>query len=225
MCKSKDGNKEVSSSSAEKPLNLSLIFYPSGTGPYAVDTIDGKLMVKGWSRAKEFVFSDFNDKEKKVSYKFDDNDSLVDKILASDLNNKMKESLVSYLNIDEDIRNKKMIPYFIDIINDSLIILEFGIEKYKGKLTDVQYMEIKKMVSVLNQTYDWSKKESYDTWGCTLKIDNQIYYIDNKFTFTTPSKEELDRYPHLRSTPKEIKILIDYIIDLSPVPIKLYGFA
>jgi hypothetical protein len=161
-------------SRAEKSLNLSLIFYPSGPIPYSIiDTIiNGNIMLKeGWRNSM-----------------------------------------------------KRRIEYSIDIINDILIIIDHGngmngYKEYRGKLTDDQYLEVKKMVSALNQIYDWSGNTAYDAWGCILTLNNQIYYQDNNYSMTD------DPHSFFRSTPKEIRLLIDYIVNLSPIPIKLNGFA
>lgn len=112
--------------------------------------------------------------------------------------------------------------YSIDMINDSLIIKlnnHMGKKEYRNKLTDNQISEIKRMTSALTQKYDWSSRFVKGGWGCTLKVDNQVYYEDNRFSFIPYSKEM-----NVESTPKEIKILIDFIVSLSPIPIELYGF-
>jgi hypothetical protein len=112
--------------------------------------------------------------------------------------------------------------YSIDIISDSLIIKQKHLEnkEYRGKITDNQYTEIKKMLSVLTQKYDRSKNFALDVWGCTLKVDNQVYYEDNHFSFVPRSKETGWQAP-----PEEVKLLIDFIVSLSPIPIELYGFS
>jgi hypothetical protein len=109
--------------------------------------------------------------------------------------------------------------YSIDIINDSLIIKNPNNKEYRGKLTNDQRVEIKQKISTLTEKYDWSDNRVKGGWGCILKIDNQVYYIDNGFTFDPRFK---DWGP---PTPEKIKDLIDYIVGLSPIPIKLYGFS
>jgi hypothetical protein len=115
------------------------------------------------------------------------------------------------------------IIYSVDIINDSLIIKKnnsIDNKEYNGKLTNNQYTAINKMISALTQKYDKSSNFALDVWGCTLKIDNQVYYEDNFFSFVPQSKETSWQAP-----PEEIKLLIDYIVSLSPIEIELYGFS
>jgi hypothetical protein len=115
------------------------------------------------------------------------------------------------------------IIYLIDIMNDSLIIKKnnsIDNKEYKGKLTDNQCTEIKKLTSVLTQKYDRSKNFVLGGWGCTLKVDNQIYYEDNFFSFQKSSN-----HANFQPLPEEIRLLIEYIVSLSPIPIELYGFS
>ena len=115
------------------------------------------------------------------------------------------------------------IRYSVDIIKDSLIVKKNYVgnkEKYRIKLTDNQCAEIKKMTFALNQKYDRSDNWANDVWGCTLKVDGQVYYVDNFFSFV-PQSKEMGWLP----PPEEIKLLIDYIVSLSPIPIELYGFS
>jgi hypothetical protein len=184
MCKSKDGNKEVSSSSAEKPLNLSLIFY-SGLGNKTPYTIDPSVI-------------------RNVEVYPNVNDSL---IISN--NNKFAE-------LSDSAIRESLIRYSFYIINDSLIIKNENLKEYV-KLTDDQYLEIEKMISVLNQKYDRTDNFDYATWGCVLKVDNQIYYQDNFF--------ELESYPNWGPPPipEEIRLLIVYILGLSPIPIVFFG--
>jgi hypothetical protein len=132
--------------------------------------------------------------------------------MKSDLN----VSLLFYPSMAE-----KDIRYFVDIINDSLIVKQksFDSKEYRGKLTDSQCTEIKKLFSALTQIYDRSNNFVLGGWGCTLKVDNQIYYEDKHFSFIPRSKETGWQAP-----PEEIKLLIDFIVNLSPIPIELYWF-
>ena len=135
------------------------------------------------------------------------------KEMESDLN----LLLLFYPSMSEDIR------YSVDIVNDSLIIKRYsiGVETAKRiKLTDEQCLEINKRISALTQKYDRSKNFVKGGWGCTLKVDNQIYYEDNFFSFV-PQSKEMGWIP----LPEEIKLLIDYIVSLSPIPIELYSFS
>jgi hypothetical protein len=137
-----------------------------------------------------------------------------------EMENDLNISLLFYPSMSiDDIR------YSIDIINDSLIIKKQIIDdkEYRGKLTSNQYMEIKKLASVLNQKHDRSDNIEiivWDVWGCTLKVGNQIYFKDIFFSFVPQSNEMGSQAP-----PQEIKLLIDYIVSLSPFPIELYGFS
>jgi hypothetical protein len=128
-------------------------------------------------------------------------------------------SLLFYPSMSiEDIR------YSINIISDSLIIKKYsiGVETAKRiKLIDEQCLEIKKMISVLTQKYDMSKNSVLGGWGCTLKIDNQVYYEDNFFSFVPISNKAMG----WQAPPKKIKLLIDYIVGLSPISIELYSFS
>ena len=121
----------------------------------------------------------------------------------------LKISLLFYPSIFsmDDIR------YSIDIVNDSITIKKQIIDnrEYRGKLTNDQCIEIKKLTSTLTQKYDRTEKIVKDEWGCTLRVDDQVYYEDSAFSFDTP--------------PGEVKSLIDYIVSLSPIPIELYGFS
>jgi hypothetical protein len=116
------------------------------------------------------------------------------------------------------------VVYSINIVNDSLTIKtnwRAGNKEYKGKLTNNQCLEIKNMISALTQKYDWSGRFALGSWGCMLKVDNQVYYEDNYFSFDSTRFERRG----LRSTPEEIKQLIDYIVGLSPIPIILFSFS
>jgi len=116
------------------------------------------------------------------------------------------------------------VKYSFDVINDSLTVKDYKFitradaEKehraYGVKLTDDQCMEISKRVSALKQECDKSGRVAKGGWGCTLKVDGQVYYKDNDFSLGE------QRYP----PPGEIKSLIDYIVSLSPIPIKLEGY-
>jgi hypothetical protein len=68
------------------------------------------------------------------------------------------------------------------------------------------------MVSALDLRYDftWCFAPGWPrSWGGTLIVENQIYFQTNCFVF------DLER-PRM---PPEIKLLIYYIADLSPIPI------
>jgi hypothetical protein len=163
-----------------------------------------------------------------------------------------KEGILSFFNKDL-LLGKVMLTYYINIVNDSLIVKHDGSEnpnevmnrvqesrlatkfddyknpsprEYKSKLTDEQYLEIKKRVSALTQKYDWSKNWHFHGWGFVLTVNGQIYYQDNFFELkkVQPPTKNSSRHPppHGPPTPEEIKLLIDYIVGLSPVPIDLY---
>jgi len=146
----------------------------------------------------------------------------------------LKISLFFYPSMaNEDIK------YSIDIVKDTLIVKNYyssvhlirsadgkggGIltdsKEYYGNLTELQCIEIKKLVSTLSQKYDRSKNFVKGGSGCTLTVDNQVYYEDNFFSFVPESKETSWLPP-----PEEIKSLIDYIVSLSPIPIELNSFS
>lgn len=137
-----------------------------------------------------------------------------------EMKNELNISLLFYPSMSID-----NIRYSIDIINDSLIIKKQIIDdkEYRGKLTSNQCMEIKKLTYMLNQKYDRTNNREIvvqDVWGCTLKVGSQIYFADNFFSFVPQSKTMGWQAP-----PEEIKLLIDYIVSLSPIPIELYGFS
>jgi hypothetical protein len=137
-------------------------------------------------------------------------------------NNEMKNELHISLLFSPSIFSIDDIRYSIDIVNDSLIVKKQIIDnnEYRGKLTSNQCAEIKKLISELNQRYDRSDRFRKGGWGCILKVSNQIYYEDNDFSFKPYSK-----YIDWQELPEEIKLLIDYIVSLSPIPIELYGFS
>jgi len=116
------------------------------------------------------------------------------------------------------------VKYSFDIIGDSLTVKDYEFitredkvyKAYKVKLTDDQCMELMKRVSALNQPCDKSGRIAKGGWGCTLKVDDQVYYKDNDISWMN----EKGRYP----PPGEIKSLIDYVVSLSPIPIKLEGY-
>ena len=140
-------------------------------------------------------------------------------------NKEMKSDLNLSLLFYPSMSKEYDIRYSIDIINDSLIVKRqdnIYNKEYSGKLTDNQCTEIKKMTSLLTQKYDRSNSDwvRNGVWGCTLKVDNQVYYEDNFFSFV-PQSKEMGWLP----PPEEIKLLIDYIVSLSPIEIELYGFS
>jgi hypothetical protein len=108
------------------------------------------------------------------------------------------------------------VDYSFDIIDDTLIVKNHT-KEYKVKLTDEQCLEINKRTSALTQKCDRSGNGAFDAWGCMLKIDDQIYYQDNEFSFTQPLVEYDWQF-----RPEEIILLIEYIVNLSPIPINLY---
>jgi hypothetical protein len=136
----------------------------------------------------------------------------------------MKEPSLNLSLLFYPSRATKSVIYSIDIINDSLIIKTSSRaadeEEYRGKLTNEQYSEIEKMISALTQKYDRTGFYARGTWGCTLEIDNQVYYEDYYFSLIPRSKEN-DPPP----IPEEIKLLINYIVNLSPILIVLFSFS
>ena len=142
------------------------------------------------------------------------------KEMKSDLN----LSLLFYPSMSiEDIR------YSLDIINDSLIVKRYDNidnKEHRGKLTDNQCTEIKKMTSALTQKFSRLDIFAKGGLGCTLKIDNQVFYEDNFFSFqrTLSEIQVFEDYSISYKIPEEIKSLIDYIVNLSPIPIDLYWF-
>ena len=82
---------------------------------------------------------------------------------------------------------------------------------HRSKLGEDQYSKVKEMLSESTQKYDRSNILSYGGWSCILKVDNQIHYHDNNFSFF-PDKRFDKRPP-----PEEITLLINYIVGLCPV--------
>jgi len=129
--------------------------------------------------------------------------------------------IVSKDTIDGNIIETLRYPYSIDIVNDSIIFTARKMLKnkeHRGKLTDEQLLEIKKMVSALNQKYEIPSERigPYDaSWLCILEIDNQVHYIHgacaDNYGFTMRNFSLM---------PKEIFLLFRYIVDLSPIRIK-----
>ncbi|MCL2261573.1 MAG: hypothetical protein FWC15_09515 [Fibromonadales bacterium] len=123
---------------------------------------------------------------------------------------------MSYDTIDGYAIKTILYPYSINIINDSIMIVarwKEGDEEYRGKLTDEQYSEILKKVSELNQKYDYYAGRSA-RWTCMLEIDNQVHYI---YRFCSHAYKF--SHPKLSPMPKEIELLFQYIVGLSPIPI------
>ncbi|MCL2283108.1 MAG: hypothetical protein FWC26_07305 [Fibromonadales bacterium] len=127
------------------------------------------------------------------------------------------------------IKGKIMIllyPYSIDIINDSIIIIarqggqrEKEDEEYRGKLTNDQYLEIKKMISSLKPKYDpYGRRGPFGGWTCILKVDNQILYEYKYCCLYHPFSK-----PEWPPMPEEIELLFKYIVGLSPFPITYSG--
>jgi hypothetical protein len=129
---------------------------------------------------------------------------------------------VSIDTIDGNVIKTLLYPYSIDIVDDSIIVTKrkmCGDEKcdreYRGKLTDEQHLKIKKLVSTLNLEYEIpSGYIGSGGWLCILEIDNQVHY-----------KHDCNGYPEFkdpdygRPMPKEILLLYQYIIGLSPIQI------
>jgi len=123
--------------------------------------------------------------------------------------------------------------YSIDITNTSLVIKTHHLvaknEYYRGKLTNDQYEKIRKLISALPQKYfQLDDRIMGDIWGCTLKINNQVWYQNELFNYVPESTEMQPpwtqrpppKYPD-PPPPKEFKALIDYIVSLSPISIEL----
>ena len=121
---------------------------------------------------------------------------------------------VSLDTIDGNVIETLQYPYSIDIVNDSIIFTRWKIfskKEYRGKLTDEQHLRIKNMASALNQKYNIGPQGPLGGWTCILEIDNQVHYkqraCDDNPEFSHPA------FP---SMPKEMVLLFQYIIDLSP---------
>jgi hypothetical protein len=127
---------------------------------------------------------------------------------------------VSKDTIDGNVIKTLLYPYSINIVNDSIIFtarkIRRGNKEYRGKLTDEQHSEIKKKVSELNQKYDYASRGPLGGWTCILEIDNQVHYIyrycSHAYKFSNPN-------PNFSPMPKEIELLFQYIVGLSPIPI------
>jgi len=117
--------------------------------------------------------------------------------------------------IDGNVIRTLLYPYSINIVNDSIIVTRrylFSDEEYRGKLTDEQHAEIKKMVSALSQKYEFPSEIALGGRTCILEIDNQVHY---KYEGQNSPLEFSD--PKYSSMPKEMKVLFQYIVDLSPI--------
>jgi hypothetical protein len=202
MCKSKEENKGASD--IKKSLDLSLYFFPSwGGAPFSFDTITGDLVSSVY-----------------IPNTIRRNPNLT----PINIMTIQKKGISSYYFNKDNLLFSEMIPYYIGIFNDNLIVRRQGriyhdfSSEYNGKLTDEQYLEIEKKVSALTKKYDRSKNYGFPSWGCILAVNGQIYYQDNFFTlFETRPKGA----PPLMPIPEEIKSLIGYIASLSPIPIDL----
>lgn len=205
----------------EKPLNLSLVFFSSNMSSrtpyaYAVSNVLRKsidMMNYIEANDSQIIFRKGFD-----TFKFD-----------TIKNNATKYT--TYLAVLAGC-----IAYSIDITNDNLTVTVGrwgGRKKRKYKLTDEQYLEYKKMVSEFKNIYELTPKyhriKSFSICGgsgCALKIDNHIYYQDNRCRIV--SKKELEKNPRsakLSNVPEEILPFIRYIMDLSPVPIDYSLFS
>jgi hypothetical protein len=111
------------------------------------------------------------------------------------------------------------ITYSVDIINDNLIAtrkISSGVLEYKSRLTNHQYLEIKKKVSALDQKFDRLERYRPVGYGAALKVNGQVYYQDNWFRFDWRPDTCRPLPP-----PPEIRHLIEYILDIvriSPLP-------
>jgi hypothetical protein len=135
---------------------------------------------------------------------------------------------VSYDTIDGNVIKTLLYPYSINIVNDSIMIFAGWVvrdekagfidrdEEYKGKLTDEQHLKIKNMVSALNLEYEIfsERRRLYDGRTCVLEIDNQVRYEQR----ACASNPEFSR-PPFSPMPKEILLLFQYIVGLSPIKI------
>jgi len=85
------------------------------------------------------------------------------------------------------------------------------IKSNERKLHSREIGNINDLVSKIQNPYQNTIQGISDTWGCLLKIDDEIIYMDDDFSFETP--------------PEEIKNLISYLTEISSIKIKLYGFS
>jgi len=112
-----------------------------------------------------------------------------------------------------------MYPYSINVVDDSIIFTAWAHfttkKEFRGKLTDEQYLKIKKMVSDLKQEYETLSDYRLHASPCVLKIDGQVRY---KHKVCEEDNPEFSN-PRLSPMPKEIWILFRYIVDLSPLGI------
>jgi hypothetical protein len=77
-------------------------------------------------------------------------------------------------------------------------------------------LEIKEMVSELNQEYDYytGRVGPSADWTCMLEIDNQVHYI-----YRYCSHAYKFSHPNFSPMPKEVELLFQYIVGLSPIRI------
>jgi len=152
----------------------------------------------------------------------------IDKPLNLSLHFNGPGQAISFDTIDGNIIKTLKYPYSIKIVNDSIMIFAGWVvidekaglierdEEYKGKLTDEQRLKIKNMVSALNQEYEISseRRRLYGGRTCILEIDNQVRYEQR----ACASNPEFSR-PPFSPMPKEILLLFQYIVGLSPIKI------
>ena len=108
--------------------------------------------------------------------------------------------------------------YSICIINDSLIVNDYSVgrdindkKEYRGKISIMQNKEIMKRISFIKKHSKNKDDFILGGWGCKLIINHKVIYEDNSF-----STNEM---------PKEIKSLINYLIQISPISINLYSLS
>jgi len=101
----------------------------------------------------------------------------------------------------------------INIVNDSVIFTAWNFTKkkeFRGKLTDEQYLKIKKMVSALKQEYETLSDYRLHASPCILKIDEQVRY-EHKVCEDNPEFSNSSLSP----MQKEIWVLFRYFSILS----------
>lgn len=122
-------------------------------------------------------------------------------------NNKLQICLLLYPSENtEDIR------YSLNILDGNLLIKDYSTFKnISYKLKKNEYNHLLLLKNNISKKYDRLNNNVLGSWGCTLKVENVIYYNDDDFNFKDP--------------PIEIKNLIDYLVKISPIEIELYSFS